>query len=323
MHEGLVPPGLGKLRHRKDLLEISQLTRQDIEDIFNTATSIRSIIGERFRKTMPTLRGRTVALLFFEPSTRTQMSFTLAARRLGCDLISLSASSSSILKGETVLDTARNIEAMDVDFVVVRHSAPGIPHLLARHLSASVINAGDGTHEHPTQALLDAYTIWDYFRKRNKPFNHLRILILGDILHSRVARSDISAFKKLGADVAVCGPPTLIPYGIEELGVQVYYNLPEALADRDIIYTLRIQRERQEGSYIPTLREYIKLYGLNHNVLRKYAREDVVIMHPGPVNRGVELSPELADDPNLSLILPQVNNGVFIRMAIFYLFSPI
>lgn len=298
---------------RKDLLGISELDRSEIGLILDTAISLKEIL-ERPIKVVPYLRGKTAAFLFFEASTRTLNSFSLAARRLSCDSVSVSAASSSVLKGETLLDTAKNLEAMKLNFVVVRHSSPGAPHCLARNLKASVINAGDGCHEHPTQALLDLLTIKDHFGR----FDGLRILIVGDIEHSRVARSDIFGMTKLGMDVSICGPPTLIPRDIDRTGVKVFYNLKEAIQNKDIIYVLRIQKERQAKGLFPSIREYINLYSITEEILTKYAQKDVIIMHPGPVNRGLELSAKVADS-NRSLILPQVTNGVAIRMACFYL----
>ncbi len=299
---------------RKDLLGIKELSREEIELICETAKSFKEIL-QRPIKVVPYLRGKTACMLFFEPSTRTLNSFSLAARSLSANVVSVSASSSSVLKGETLLDTAKNLEAMKVDFVIVRHSSPGAPHLLARHLKASVINAGDGCHEHPTQALLDILTIKEKFGT----LDGLEILIVGDILHSRVARSNIWGMTKMGAKVSVCGPPTLIPYGIEKTGVKVYYDLHEAIKDKDVIYVLRIQKERQRQGLFPSLREYIKFYSITKDVVAKM-KKGAVIMHPGPVNRGVELAPDVADGEK-SLILSQVTNGVAVRMAIFYLLS--
>lgn len=298
---------------RKDLLGILELKREEIELILSTAVSFKEIL-ERPIKVVPYLRGKTVAFLFFEPSTRTLNSFSLAARRLSCDSVSVSASSSSVLKGETLLDTAKNLEAMKLNFVVVRHSSPGASHILAKNLTSTVINAGDGCHEHPTQALLDLLTIKEHFGK----FDGLKVVIIGDIEHSRVARSNIWGMIKLGVDVSICGPPTLIPRDIDKMGVKVYYDLEEAIEGKDIIYVLRIQKERQSVGLFPSIREYIKLYSITEDVLEKYAKKDVVIMHPGPVNRGVEIAPSVADGMR-SLILPQVTNGVAVRMACFYL----
>ncbi|GAI78666.1 unnamed protein product [marine sediment metagenome] len=299
---------------RKDLLGIEELSRKEIETILKTAESLKEI-SERAIKKVPYLRGKTVVNLFFEASTRTLASFALAEKRLSADSFNLSSSSSSVLKGETLLDTARNLEAMKIDFVVIRHSMPGAAHFIAKRLEASVINAGDGTHEHPTQALLDLLSLKEKFGK----IKGKKVLIVGDILHSRVARSNIWALKKMGAVVSVCGPPTLMPYKMEDMGVKVFYDLNEAIPDKDVIYVLRIQRERQTGGLLPSLREYIELYGITLERLEK-AKKDVVIMHPGPINRGVELDPRVADGKH-SIILEQVTNGVAVRMAILYLLS--
>ncbi len=299
---------------RKDLLGIEELSRKEIETILKTAESLKEI-SERAIKKVPYLRGKTVVNLFFEASTRTLASFALAEKRLSADSFNLSSSSSSVLKGETLLDTARNLEAMKIDFVVIRHSMPGAAHFIAKRLEASVINAGDGTHEHPTQALLDLLSLKEKFGK----IKGKKVLIVGDILHSRVARSNIWALKKMGAVVSVCGPPTLMPYKMEDMGVKVFYDLNEAIPDKDVIYVLRIQRERQTGGLLPSLREYIELYGITLERLEN-AKKDVVIMHPGPINRGVELDPRVADGKH-SIILEQVTNGVAVRMAILYLLS--
>lgn len=299
---------------RKDLLGIEDISMEEIETFLTTAESLKEI-SERAIKKVPYLRGKTVANLFFEPSTRTLASFSLAEKRLSADSFNLSSSSSSVLKGETLLDTVRNLEAMKVDFVVIRHSMSGAPHFIAKRLTASVINAGDGTHEHPTQALLDLLSLKEKFGS----LKGKKIVIVGDIMHSRVARSNIWGFKKMGAEVSVCGPPTLIPYKIEEMGVKVYYDLNEAIEDKDVIYVLRIQKERQTGGLLPSLREYIELYGITPEKLKK-AKKDVIIMHPGPINRGVELDPRVADGKH-SIILGQVTNGVAVRMAVLYLLS--
>jgi len=299
---------------RKDLLGIEDISMEEIETFLTTAESLKEI-SERAIKKVPYLRGKTVANLFFEPSTRTLASFSLAEKRLSADSFNLSSSSSSVLKGETLLDTVRNLEAMKVDFVVIRHSMSGAPHFIAKRLTASVINAGDGTHEHPTQALLDLLSLKEKFGS----LKGKKIVIVGDIMHSRVARSNIWGLKKMGAEVSVCGPPTLIPYKIEKMGVKVYYDLNEAIEDKDVIYVLRIQKERQTGGLLPSLREYIELYGITPEKLKK-AKKDVIIMHPGPINRGVELDPRVADGKH-SIILGQVTNGVAVRMAVLYLLS--
>ncbi|MBA7667056.1 Aspartate carbamoyltransferase [subsurface metagenome] len=297
---------------RKDLLGIEDLSPEEIIFILDTAKSFREIL-ERPIKMVPTLRGKTVANLFFEPSTRTRLSFELAEKRLNADALSFSSVGSSVVKGETLLDTAKNILAMKVDCFVLRHVSPGAPHLLARELDVSVINAGDGAHEHPTQALLDLYTI----RERKGRIKGLKMAIVGDITNSRVARSNIWGMGKLGAEVRVCGPPTLIPPDIEKMGVKVSYSPEEALEGVDVIVMLRIQKERQKGSLPPSLDEYREFFSLTEERL-DLAREDALVMHPGPVNRGVELPARIADGRK-SIILDQVTNGVAVRMAILYL----
>ena len=297
---------------RKDLLGIEELSAEEINFILDTAVSFREIL-ERPIKKVPTLRGKTVVNLFFEPSTRTRMSFELAAKRLNADVLNFSASSSSILKGETLLDTARNILAMKVDCFVIRHSASGTPHIVAKNLSIPVINAGDGAHEHPTQALLDLYTI----RERKGRIKGLRIAIVGDISHSRVARSNIWGLSKLQAEVRLCAPPTLIPPRVEETGTQVFFSLEKAIKNVDIIMMLRIQKERDKESLVPSNAEYREFFSLTEERI-KMAKDDVLIMHPGPVNRGIELPTVLADGRR-SIILDQVTNGVAVRMAILYL----
>lgn len=291
---------------------IEELSAEEINFILDTAVSFREIL-ERPIKKVPTLRGKTVVNLFFEPSTRTRMSFELAAKRLNADVLNFSASSSSILKGETLLDTARNILAMKVDCFVIRHSAPGTPHIVAKNLSIPVINAGDGAHEHPTQALLDLYTI----RERKGRIKGLRIAIVGDISHSRVARSNIWGLSKLQAEVRLCAPPTLIPPRVEETGTQVFFSLEKAIKNVDIIMMLRIQKERDKESLVPSNAEYREFFSLTEERI-KMAKDDVLIMHPGPVNRGIELPTVLADGRR-SIILDQVTNGVAVRMAILYL----
>jgi aspartate carbamoyltransferase catalytic subunit len=297
---------------KKDILDISSLSVEDISLILDTAERMKEI-SERPVKKVPTLRGKTVVLYFYEPSTRTRTSFDIAAKRLSADSISLSGSTSSTVKGETLLDTARNLEAMKPDVIVLRHPSAGAPHLLAKALSASIINAGDGMHAHPTQALLDMMTV----RQHKGALSGLRIAIIGDIAHSRVARSDCEGFIKMGASVILCGPPTLIPKGIESYGVSVTFDMNEAIVGADVIIMLRIQKERQSGFFFPSEREYSKRYGLNRERI-KSARSDVLIMHPGPINRGLEISPDVADGPH-SIILDQVTNGVAVRMALLYL----
>ncbi len=299
---------------RRNLLGIEQLSSKEISAIIDTAFSMKEIL-ERPIKKVPTLTGITVANLFFEPSTRTLNSFQLAERRMSADVVSISSSNSSVLKGETLLDTARNIQAMKVDMVVLRHSVPGAPHFLSKILKASVINAGDGAHEHPTQALLDIMSIKEKFKK----IEGLNVLIVGDIAHSRVARSLILGLKKSNANVSVCAPPTLFPYKMGKWNVNIHYNLDEAIVGQDLIYILRIQLERQERGLFPSIREYIKFYGINAERLKK-AKKDVIIMHPGPINRGIELSSDIADGYH-SIILDQVTNGVAVRMAVLYLLS--
>jgi aspartate carbamoyltransferase catalytic subunit len=301
--------------NRKDLLGMQDLSKDEIDEILKTAESMEEIL-KRPIKIAPTLRGITVANLFFEPSTRTLNSFVLAEKRLSADTINISASSSSVLKGETLLDTAKNIEAMEVDMIVVRHSAPGTPHFLADRLKASIINAGDGCHEHPTQALLDLMTI----KKKFSTFKNLQVAIIGDIKHSRVARSLILGLNKMGARVTVCAPPTLMPLWLEPFGVDSQYSMEKTLPGKDILYILRIQRERQEENFLPSLREYIKNYTLTYEKLEKFASPDVVIMHPGPINRGIEMESGIADS-KYSLILNQVTSGVAVRMSILYLLS--
>jgi len=297
---------------RKDLLEIRTLEPAEIQTILDTAASMKEIAGREIKK-VPALRGKTVVNLFLEPSTRTRTSFEIAGKWLSADVVNVSGASSSVMKGETLLDTAKNLEAMSPDCVVIRHVASGAPHILARALRCSIINAGDGMHEHPTQALLDLLTI----REKRGHLEGLSVAIVGDIAHSRVARSNIWGMRKMGMTVRVAGPPTLIPAGVEELGVKVSHRLEDAIRDVDVIMMLRLQQERMTANYIPSLREYARLYGLTLDKLRG-ARADVLIMHPGPVNRGVELAPEVADGP-YSVILEQVANGVAVRMALLYL----
>ena len=298
----------------KHLLSLASLSVDEIALILETADSFKEVSGREIKK-VPALRGRTVVNLFFEPSTRTRTSFELAAKRLSADVINFSPSSSSVVKGETLLDTARNIEAMQADIIVLRHSSAGAAETLARGVKSSVINAGDGWHEHPTQALLDLYTI----RERGLPFQGLRVAIVGDVAHSRVARSNILALTKLGAEVRVVGPATMIPFGIEKLGVQVFHHLDEGLRDVQVIMMLRLQLERQGKALFPTIREYARLYGLTADRV-KLADPKAIVMHPGPINRGVEIAPDVADSLS-SVILDQVANGVAVRMGVLYLMS--
>jgi aspartate carbamoyltransferase catalytic subunit len=295
------------------LLGIASLDADEIELILDTAESF-SEVGTREIKKVPTLRGKTVVNFFVEPSTRTRSSFELAEKRLSADAVNFSAQSSSFVKGETLLDTARTLEAMVPDFIVIRHSEAGAPHFLARHSGCSIINAGDGAHEHPTQALLDAYTI-----RRRKPLRGLRAAIIGDIMHSRVARSNVLLLSKMGADVIVCGPPTLLPVGIERLGCSVTHRIDEALEGAEVVMALRLQLERMSRGFLPSLREYAKLYGLTRTRLQR-AAPDSIVMHPGPMNRGVEITGEVADGER-SVILEQVTNGVAVRMAVLYLLA--
>lgn len=298
----------------KHLLGIKYITQEDIELIFKTASDFKDVINRPIKK-VPSLRDVTVANVFFENSTRTRISFELAERRLSADVVNFAASSSSVSKGETLLDTVNNILAMKVDMVVMRHPAPGAHHFLAKHIDANIINAGDGTHEHPTQALLDAYSI----QEKIGSIAGRNILIVGDILHSRVALSNIYCLKKLGAYVKVCGPATLIPRHIESLGVTVEHDIKKALEWCDVANVLRIQLERQDIKYIPSLREYTQYFGINKKLLDSLTKE-IVIMHPGPINRGVELTSDVADSKQ-SIILDQVENGVAIRMAVLYLLA--
>ncbi len=297
------------------LLGIKYLTPEDIELIFNTADNFKDVINRPIKK-VPSLRDITIANLFFENSTRTKLSFELAEKRLSADVINFSASSSSVKKGETLIDTVNNILSMKVDMVVMRHPNPGASVFLSERVDARIVNAGDGAHEHPTQALLDSYSI----RERLGEVKGKRVLIVGDILHSRVALSNIFALQKLGAEVMVCGPRTLMPKYIESLGVRVEYNLDEALKWCDVANMLRIQLERQDIKYFPSLREYTMMYGLTMDRLDRLNRKDLVIMHPGPINRGVEISSEIADS-NQAIILDQVENGVAVRMAVLYLLA--
>jgi len=297
---------------KKDLLGIEGLSSKEIINYLDTGEKFLEVL-DRPIPIIPALRGKTILTLFFEPSTRTQISFSIAAKRLSADVVSFSTSTSSVKKGETLLDTAKNIEAMKVDGVVVRHSASGAPKILADNLNAFVINAGDGTHEHPTQALLDIMTMRQHFGY----IKNLNVLIIGDILHSRVARSNIFGLKALGANVAVCAPPTLIPIDIDKLGVEVFYNLDEVIGDFDVVMALRIQLERQESGLFPSVREYRNLYGLTIDRVKKMKPKSIV-MHPGPTNRGLEIDPEVADGPK-SVILKQVKNGVAMRMGILFI----
>jgi aspartate carbamoyltransferase catalytic subunit len=299
---------------KKDLLGIDDLSRDEIYRILETAEAMREI-GERPIKKVPTLRGKTVVNLFYEPSTRTRTSFEIAEKRLSADTLNIAVASSSVQKGETLADTAMNIEAMSPDMIVLRHSSSGACHLLSRICKSRIINAGDGMHEHPTQALLDAFTI----KQHHATIEGLKVAIVGDLSHSRVLRSNVLLLTKLGAQVWVCGPPTLVPKGIDRTGVTVSTSVDEAVADADVIMMLRIQQERMQGAYFPSLREYFHLFGMTVERVRK-AKPNVIIMHPGPMNRGVEIASEVADGP-YSVILEQVANGVAVRMAVLYLLA--
>lgn len=299
---------------QKHLLGIKDITREDIDLIFETADNFKEVINRPIKK-VPSLRDVTIANVFFENSTRTRLSFELAQKRLSADVINFSASNSSVKKGETLLDTVNNILAMKVDMIVMRHASPGAPHFLSRHINAKIVNAGDGTHEHPTQALLDAFSI----REKLGTVSGKKVAIIGDILHSRVALSNIFALQKLGAKIMVCGPPTLLPKFIGNLGVAVEFDVRKALLWCDVANVLRIQLERQQIKYFPSLREYSLYYGINKKLLDSLKKQ-IVIMHPGPINRGVELSSDAADSQH-SIILDQVENGVAVRMAVLYLLA--
>jgi aspartate carbamoyltransferase catalytic subunit len=298
----------------KHILGIEQLSREDIYQILDTAESFKEINNREIKK-VPTLRGQTIINLFFEASTRTRTSFEIAGKRLSADTINIAASSSSVVKGETLEDTAQNLEAMFPDIIVMRHSASGAPHYLAERLNCSIINAGDGAHEHPSQALLDLFTM----REKKGHLEGLKVAIIGDITHSRVARSNLYALNKVGAEVRLAGPGTMVPPGIERLGARVFTGIEDAVRDADVVMMLRIQLERQGNTMLPSLREYSRFYGLNPTNLQ-LARPDALVMHPGPMNRGVEISSVVANGPQ-SVILDQVENGVAVRMALLYLVS--
>lgn len=300
--------------NKKHLLDIESLTAEEILTVLDTARAFKAV-GERAIKKVPALRGKTVVNLFVEPSTRTRISFELAEQRLSADIVNFSAEASSFKKGETLKDTAKNLEALNADFIVIRHSASGAPHFLSRVIGAHVINAGDGAHEHPTQALLDAFTI----RERKGKIAGLNVTILGDILYSRVARSNIWALTKLGAKVTLCGPATLVPQTFEQMNCRVTHHVDEAIREADIIHLLRIQHERQRKTMFPSIGEYTQLFGLNQARLAT-AKPDALIMHPGPINRGVEIDSQIADC-NRSVILEQVTNGLAVRMAVLFLLN--
>jgi aspartate carbamoyltransferase catalytic subunit len=298
----------------KDLLGIAELTPEEILLILDTAEAMKEISQRQIKK-VPALRGRTVVNLFFEPSTRTRTSFEIAEKRLSADTLNVAIGTSSVVKGETLVDTALNIEAMAPSMIVLRHASSGACHLLSRICKAAIINAGDGMHEHPTQALLDAFTI----RERKGRVRGLKVAIFGDLLHSRVLRSNLLLLSKLGAEPWVCGPATLIPPGLRDLGVRVTTRVDEAVEGADVVMMLRIQLERMQGGYFPSLREYFRTFGMTEERVRR-AKPDVIIMHPGPINRGVEIASEVADGP-YSVILDQVANGVAVRMAVLYLLA--
>jgi aspartate carbamoyltransferase catalytic subunit len=297
---------------KRSLICLEHLSREEIVEVLDTASSFKEV-SHRAIKKVPALRGKTVVNLFFEPSTRTKTSFELAAKRLSADVLSFEVSTSSVSKGETIADTARNIEAMKVDCFIVRHPGSGAPYIIEQAVSSAVINAGDGCHEHPTQALLDLFTMRERFQK----IEGLRVALIGDVRHSRVARSNIWGLTKMGAEVTVCGPPTLIPMGIENLGVKVEYSIEKAVKEVDVVYLLRLQKERQQEHFFPAASEYRNLYGFNA-MRAAIPSGTFLLMHPGPMNRGIEIRSEVVDLPN-SMILPQVTNGIAVRMAVLYL----
>lgn len=298
----------------KDLLGIKDLTPKEINFILDTASGFKDVLARDIKK-VPPLRGKTVVNLFFEPSTRTRTSFTLAGKRLSADVVNFSVNTSSVVKGETLKDTALTIQSLGADFIVIRHASSGVPHFLSKILNISIINAGDGANEHPTQALLDLFTI----RSHKKKINGLTVAIIGDIAHSRVAKSNIYGLTKLGAKVRVICPPTLMPAEIDKLGVDVFHSIEQGIKNADVIMTLRLQLERQVKGFLPSLEEYFKLYGLTAERL-KLARHNAIVMHPGPMNRGVEIDSEVADGPQ-SVILEQVTNGIAVRMAVLYILA--
>ena len=298
----------------KDLIGLEPLSAEQIRSVLDTAEPFKEISERRIKK-VPVLRGKTIVNLFFEPSTRTRISFEFAEKRLSADTVNIATTGSSVVKGETLVDTARNLEAMRIDMVVIRHGSSGAARFLAERIPSNVISAGDGSHEHPTQALLDLLTIRDRLGK----IEGARVCIVGDILHSRVARSNIYGLVKLGAEVGVCGPPTLMPVGIEQLGVKVFRRVEEAIEWADVLNVLRLQLERMQGGYVPSLREYNRVYGISTARLER-APKDILVLHPGPMNRGVEIDSDVADGPH-SVILDQVTNGVAVRMAVLYLLA--
>jgi aspartate carbamoyltransferase catalytic subunit len=298
--------------NRKDLIGLEELSKQEIETILDTAVTFKEVSSRKVKK-VPPLRGKTVVNLFFEPSTRTKTSFELAAKRLSADVLSFEVATSSISKGETIVDTAKNIEAMKVDCFIVRHSVAGAPEMISKNVSSAVINAGDGCHEHPTQALLDLFTV----KEKLGRIKGVKISIIGDILHSRVARSNIWGFSKLGAEVWVCGPPSIIPPEIEKMGAAVTYEIEEAVRDADVVYLLRLQKERQKENFLTSLKEYSAFYGIDEDKY-KMLKKNALIMHPGPMNRGVEIKSGIAEKQNAH-VLEQVTNGIAVRMAVLYL----
>jgi aspartate carbamoyltransferase catalytic subunit len=299
---------------KKDLLGIKELSLEEINLILDTSAVFKDVLGRDIKK-VPTLRGKTTVNLFFEPSTRTRTSFELAAKRLSTDVINFSVPTSSVVKGESLIDTALTVQALGADFIIIRHSSSGVPHLLAKKLRASVINAGDGTNEHPTQALLDAFTI----KEKKEKIEGLEIAIVGDIAHSRVAKSNIYCLKKLGAKIRLIGPPTLIPKEMEIMGIDIFHNMEDGLRNVDVLMMLRIQMERQGKGFFPSREEYSRNWGLTLDRL-SLAKDDVIVMHPGPMNRGIEITSEIADGPR-SVILEQVTNGLAVRMAVMYLLA--
>ncbi len=299
---------------RRHLLGLEDVTADEIMTVLETTTVFKEVLERPIKKVAP-LRGLTVANIFFEPSTRTRVSFELAEKRLSADTMSFAAATSSVKKGETLKDTVRNLEAMKIDMVVIRHQSSGVPYFLTRFCSSSVINAGDGQHEHPTQGLLDIYSIWEKYGS----LDGLRVVLMGDAKHSRVIRSNVWGLTKLGASVAVCGPPTLLPVGLENTGVEVYTDIDKALDGADVVNVMRIQLERQEAGLLPSLREYTSLFGITKERLKRL-NKNYTIMHPGPINRGIELADEIADSSH-SVILEQVTNGVAVRMAVLFLLA--
>jgi aspartate carbamoyltransferase catalytic subunit len=298
----------------RHLLGLEDVGADEIRLILDTARSFKEVSTREIKK-VPALRGKTVVNLFFEASTRTRTSFEVAAKRLSADVLNVGTSGSSVVKGETLIDTVHTLEAYNIDLLVMRHSASGAPHFLSRHCSSRVVNAGDGMHEHPTQALLDLFTI----QERGKPFDGLKVAIIGDIIHSRVARSDIFGLTKLGARIVLCGPPTLVPQRFEAFGVERTTRLDEALDGADVVYCLRMQFERQQANFLPSVGEYVRLFGVTAERMRR-AAPDAIVMHPGPLNRGIELTSEVADSAQ-SVVLDQVTNGVAVRMAVLFLLA--